>query len=529
MKNSFIGTYFYIPGNFDLDKLIEEYPIDNSKFKDGFEKLDMLYILSQLIEVSYLNGKHKEDRGYVRLKAKYIQKVVPSYKDYLNYLTAANVLDIDNHYQVGKKSRGYAFYPPYIYSDELKEIPVPITSRLYKRIAEQDKEIKIREIVKTKYPYLAVWLNNHLTIDLDSANKLISLIHRLHEKERERFRFYVLNAPGFLTHKEETKFLKLGSPIYEYKFGLLTIRKQRWFAVIDATVNRLHTNITNLKSELRSCLRYNNEDLVCIDIKNSQPYLSILLLNAAFYEPEANWEKFYKRGRGKGYGELYPITPIYSNPSITLSSFPSIYSSLYNSSPLTILLSEIVSDNDKNTFENDKLADINLYIKYASSGTLYEYIEDAMIKKGLPVPNSRQELKAIVFQSLFTDNRFIQHPEAAPKRIFEELFPTVSQVFKHIKRKESNLLPILLQQLESTLFLDHIAKRISQEQPGLPIFTIHDSIMTLKSKEEYVKSIIMEECQKVIGVAPAVSIEYYDDRGIQNKIKELQKAIAPIS
>ena len=324
---------------------------------------------------------------------------------------------------------------------------------------------------------------------------------------------------------------KASRPIYDYKFGLLTIHKQRWFASIDNTVHRLHTNITNLKSELRYCLRYNNQDLVCVDIKNSQPYLSILLLNAAFYASEDEWQGLYHH-KDKGaisLSILHSITPIQSNISIPLSFFSNIYNSILLQIPplIMILVSENLSETGETIPENDILTEICSYINHAAKGTLYEHIRTSMEAKGLPVPDSRKELKAIVFQVLFTDNRFKGQEDAAPKRVFQELFPTVTKVFELIKKKDSTLLPILLQQLESTIFLDRITKRISEEQPQLPIFTIHDSIMTLKGNEDYVSAIIKEECKKAVGVAPALSIEYYDDQGIQNVINKLQLPIAP--
>jgi hypothetical protein len=42
----------------------------------------------------------------------------------------------------------------------------------------------------------------------------------------------------------------------------------------------------------------------------------------------------------------------------------------------------------------------------------------------------------------------------------------------------------------------------------LPIFTIHDSIITTSGDEEYVKAIMKEELHNYIGYEPKLKIEY---------------------
>ncbi|MFR1445798.1 hypothetical protein ACLUYJ_19770, partial [Acinetobacter baumannii] len=48
--------------------------------------------------------------------------------------------------------------------------------------------------------------------------------------------------------------------------------------------HRFYNPISNLKRELRNYLTYEGKGLVSIDIKNSQPYFSILLHQPAFWE-----------------------------------------------------------------------------------------------------------------------------------------------------------------------------------------------------------------------------------------------------
>ncbi|MBN8698840.1 MAG: hypothetical protein J0L54_04455 [Chitinophagales bacterium] len=530
MNNTIIGTHLYIPENINEQELLKQYPIGNYSFKDGFNLLDMFFIISRLIEVPYFNRSLRNNEGYVTLKAQYMQFFVSSYHDYITYLESAGVITIDRHFIQGQKSRGYSFLEPYLSASTLREIPVPLTARLYKRISKKENEFAISEQASKLYPYLTKWFNAELTIKFEEANQIIDLIHLLRKAEKRaiiRNTITILNSINEMSKSDFADLRKAVRPIYEYKFGLLTIRKQRWVAKIDSTVFRLHTNLTNLKSELRYCLRYQGRDLVSIDIKNCQPYLSILLFHPGFYESESRWQEFYRKRKAVNT-TLKPITPItLSHNSITQSnlSFSFSHSSKYNHL-ITILLSEETADHESNSAISDTLTDdLNEYIRHAAEGTLYEYIGNELKIRGLTIPEERGKIKEIVFQTLFTDNRYIGQEEAEPKRIFAELFPTVARIFNLIKTSKSEILPITLQQIESELFLKRITKRVSMERPELPIFTIHDSIITKRGEEAYIESVIKNECEKAIGISPSVQIENYTDQGIEDVKVALQRQI----
>ena len=76
-------------------------------------------------------------------------------------------------------------------------------------------------------------------------------------------------------------------------------------------------------------------------------------------------------------------------------------------------------------------------------------------------------------------------------------------------------LSVLLQQIESYLVLKIICKRITNEKPRLPIFTIHDSVVTTAGHEEYVDAVIKEELEKAIGIPPAYKIEYWKPENLK--------------
>ena len=101
---------------------------------------------------------------------------------------------------------------------------------------------------------------------------------------------------------------------------------------------------------------------------------------------------------------------------------------------------------------------------------------------------------------------------------FEEEFPNVMYIlnqFKHMSylfpwynhKKPHAALAVMLQYIESTIFIDNICKRISQQYPDLPIYTVHDNIITLKGEESTVKRIMEETIKQMTGVNPTIRID----------------------
>ena len=166
--------------------------------------------------------------------------------------------------------------------------------------------------------------------------------------------------------------------------------------------------------------------------------------------------------------------------------------------------------------------DKNRFVDLVVAGQLYEYLE-MQFKHKLGLLNvDRATAKIAVLQAFFSDNRFIGTEDAKPKKCFRDLFPSVYKVYATIKRKDKKLLALLLQNIESYFIIDVIAKRIGKEYPGLPIFTIHDSIVTTVGNEELVASIMKEELERFVGKAPSFKYEYWEPKNIDDYLVNLK-------
>lgn len=321
------------------------------------------------------------------------------------------------------------------------------------------------------YPNLRKFFNDNLYIDFQSA-----LGYLKSELQKN------------LTANDKATFPKFNCELLK----LIRLRDKEFYFNVDHTAGRLHTNLTNLNKELRNFITYNGLPLVAVDIANSQPLISTLLLEPKFYESGANSSfqfnlfDFYS----KSHTNLFPISDI-------------IY---------TIMLVK-----NQDSLDRQDKYDLNLYQLKASQGILYEYMEKEVTKITGFVFRGRDEIKDMMFSVLFSDNRFIGLREAEPKRIFRKLFPTVYKVFCLIKKHGKENLPILLQTIEAKLILEIVAMRISKERADIPIFTIHDSIVCTVGNEKHVAQVMVEEIQRCIGITPCLKFEPWNPLSVFNE------------
>ena len=67
----------------------------------------------------------------------------------------------------------------------------------------------------------------------------------------------------------------------------------------------------------------------------------------------------------------------------------------------------------------------------------------------------------------------------------------------------------LTQRIEARFVLDICCKRISEEYLHVPIFTIHDSILTTPEYEELVQSVMVEEGKKYFSLGVANDVRLF--------------------
>ena len=220
----------YIPSNLNLSTLLsKEYP--NNKDLDRLH-----YIIHLIYEQRIL---YKLSQEYVPLKALYLRKLIhnKNHKDYIDILINNKIIECDNHYIKTEKSFGYKLLPPYNQVRH-KEIEF-VTNCVQKNI---DKW-QIRRLPTTDIHLYLYKLLRQIDIKYEEA---LSYVDSLVVDEYNSAKIAI------------DKFKNKDFFLYSDDFG-----------------NRIHTNITNLKSTLRKYLLYKGQKLINVDIVNSQPLLLI--------------------------------------------------------------------------------------------------------------------------------------------------------------------------------------------------------------------------------------------------------------
>ena len=452
-------NHWEILESIDLEGYLAEYPPSFSF------KIDHFYYIIEYLSMGMERDDVDKNEGYVNLNAQKLQSKIHNYKQYLDHLLKHNFILTDGHYIPGEKSRGYLI-SGYRSNDSttIKHIPIEDYVTKKKRKKEIDKHKASLKRTERTHKHLTAWFNKDLRIDFKQAEKFLI----------ELYPPYTRPIGG----------KKIGEPSRYTKILIAThaldkLRRQQFYYTVDKSVGRFHSNLTNLKKELRNYITYNNNALVNVDIKNSQPLLSQILLRKSFYNRTS---------------------------LLNIHQYSYIFNSITSITPsrFSLMLEECLESADYSEFTS--------YINMVNSGDFYRQLSHKMYPDKL---YDKKKTKKAMMMTSFSDNRFISDNkfknnwDASDKRLFKAHFPMVYEVFSLIKRKEKSLLARILQSIESDIIVNKATTRIAKERPDLPIFTIHDSIVTTLGNEDYVASIITEEVKNLTVLDVQLGYEYW--------------------
>jgi len=366
----------------------------------------------------------------------------------------------DMKYIVGKKSFGYRLNRHTSYHASVKKIPINNRILCKHKLSEiVEKEKKITE-TKRFYSNLTQWFDG-LEIDKEGA------INRIEQPYPEQKGGIRGTRKGKASDWEKR---------YRSIQAIEKLANKEFYYNVDENVGRFHSNLTNLKKELRNFITYNGQKLVNIDIKNAQPLFSTLLFCKEFYNENSLKINIFN----------YPsiINLIASNHQYFIS--------------YTIILVKMLDSVDKQ--------DINAYCDFVYSGNFYQKISEVLYPTAT---FEKQNVKKMMFVIFFSNNRYMGQSGAKSKKDFKAHFPQTYEIFRRIKLKNHSALAHLLQRIESSIMIENVAARISEERPDLPIFTIHDSVVTILGNEEYVSTVIKEEIFRLTGLNAQLGIEFW--------------------
>jgi len=298
----------------------------------------------------------------------------------------------------------------------------------------------------------------------------------VNQPKRKRVRF---SAPVLKVLAHWFRQLKVDDDLGE--FTLMAIAdKDFWFK--PDQYGRVHTNLTNLKSEYRSRLRVNGKPLVSFDLVNSQPYFLGLLICQSFCSSVFDKSSFSSFFLNSLYSESNldqsyiqpPPSFHYVQPAVDQSEWKRLFT--------------------RANHDPERVAGLRDYLDLVCKGKLYDELSQHCPSR------NRKQLKERLFRTVFF-GKTIQSS-------FQERFPLVSEFIRLFKKKDHRHLAQTLQRLESKVVIHQICNAVHEADPNIPILTIHDSILTTIDHADSLESVLKIELDKLI-LKPSYRKESY--------------------
>ena len=448
-----------IPAGINLQELLIKHP--PKKFKPIVDHFH--YILDYLLRHTEFQDLD-ETKGYINLNAQRLQTYNRKYRYYLEYLMDRGIIRSDNRFIKGEKSRGYAIREEYL-SDTTIDVPATrfvLSQKVKKDLLAIQKE---QQSTSTLYSFLTKWFNHYLFIDKAAA---IDTINQL---------FPIYRNYGAIRGKIKKKYRKTTKRYKAVQATRMLAEKQFYYKV-DDNIGRFHSNLTNIKKDLRKHITYKGIPLVNIDIANAQPLFSALLLKKEFWN---------------------------GTSAISIKSIPTVKqlfksNTSYNKTRTSLLTYITLVESSENRYHKE----FRDYKHMVQNGSFYKMVFENMFPEK---EYDKTVIKDVMFQAFFSANRFIGQPKARLKMMFSHTYPAVYKIFRILKKDNHVILSHLLQRIESIIMIETVARRIAVERPELPFFTIHDSIATTKGNEQYIKQVMEEEIQRLTGLCCLVRVE----------------------
>jgi len=385
------GYFALLPENLDLEAHLEMYPLTNFKFRQISDKIisyndngtfgsnfdieGLIHILDLLNIIPARNKDLITEDGFVPINSTKIRNYLRDYECYLDYLIKTDILVPDNHYIVGEKSRGYKFAPAYENSRLVQYNYRRFISQQPQTVSELNQRFENNTLVN--YSYLTHWYYHmQLAIDKEAAEDYALAL--MQKKFRLGYNSWDKNRDKWSNKRNDYCRKNPRTQYWAVMRNINHIDRGDYKAMIDTNIHRLHSVITNMQKDFRNFLSCDGQQLVSIDIKNSQPYLSCILFNPDFWDVNST---------------LY----------LRLNQLPdNIKNSIIFTPPsrgaVSILDSLTEFFNGLNGYEFD------LFRNIVSAGRLYETIKEwIQEERGETIP--RSDVKTIIFKLFFAPNR----------------------------------------------------------------------------------------------------------------------------
>jgi hypothetical protein len=447
--------YYHYKGQFNL----LGYKLKPEEFRDAVR-----YILSSICSGTFsrLNRIYYDQQVGQPLHSKILKEVLGNhYTEVMEFLIAEGLIKVLREEQLGK-SRQYILGEVFDGSKKvLKNARNTLVKRKFvrswKRHHLQKKKYYLR------YALLIYWLQHKdFKIDTDAA---LAYFDRYVSRSK-------MMLAGQLVGKKLDQFSQMEK-------DLRSVLHKQLNDVAGGAVNvtidrnhRLHSVVSTIREPIRHFISCGNESLVALDLKNSQPFHMGFLLQTKFWGTTAS--------------------------KITLRAIcPEVY---------TLLEKEGVLTQIRDLIKGPSKADVLEFMQQTSNGTMYDLLVTRYGKETRKM-KSRAAAKVAFMFIMNSPFRNIEAKKNKYYRLWSQDYPTVSALLQFVKSIGHFHMSTILQTLEAKMILDIVVNDFCNNYPDIPIFSVHDSLITLQSHSGHLQAVIERVYQQSLGEAPEVSIK----------------------
>jgi len=451
------------------------------------------WIVHSIIEQTFDKRFTINEGDFVPLYSKILKENCGnSYKGFIIGLMDCGVIEGDGEYS-SKRHESFGFRLTEKYEKSpLKYITLSDTF-LVKRIRNYRKK-RIAELKEKAAPiaHLVRWLTyKKLTLDKEAALTFLETYKRKLTNELAKRQLkpkYKARQTAFIMKRYN-----------RIKFQIENWEGHKPFS-IDDSAGRLYSSITSLPSLFRNFLSYNTEELVSLDIKNSQPLHFLSMLKKEFWKDYTSGITLYKLNKDlQSYlqdQQGYPDNIMFHESHESLAG---------------------------------KGTDLYTFKKLVETGKLYEFICNRFFNKyktkgGIDRFSTRSKSKKEFLHMMYHNPRAQFSSAKDVFSGFKTLFPFEAGIMSLMKKRKHNDFPIILQKIEAQMLLHMVAKKVFITNPDIPLFTIHDSIITTKQYGKIVCEILEEEYKSLLGILPQLETTEFTEHNAWNEISKYTKA-----
>jgi hypothetical protein len=416
------AKFGYYPNNFDLKGFCST----NNLSAEKVVRVLNLFILKPL---------GQEDNRALILNSVLLRKSVGNiYRNIIECLLVNGVIENLTGYEVGAHSRVYQLTDEYYLADGLFKHSIELGT-LNKVLESKNKakanqkyiqELKGPKALRTtdmpdklfegRYYSLIKWFRNgKLTIDVSKAHSIIA----------------------------EHNFSELAPNKYLQYLAMIDRFDEKDYHLKSDKNSRFYTNITNLPKILRGCLKYDEEELVGLDVSNTQPLLLSVVCDYIYLKQKYESKSIIVDQ--SMYLKL--IRHLHTNPS-----------------------------------------DLKEYKKLVESGKLYESFIDLD-------PSFNRNIVKETLVIIINDRGFNNTREKKIiRKALNDRFPTIALLLEVLKSVDHRYASWTLLSKEANMFAIHFADIFCNiiAPKDIPLFTIHDCFLTTKSNSELLESEIKQ-------------------------------------